>query len=99
MATGPYRPSSAYLWNALYGFGGDDTPTTGAEGDLLVGGTGNDTYYIDYYSSYVIEQAGEGTDAVYTSKEFVLGLWQRDRGRARLRHDGRVLSATNSTTR
>ena len=56
----------------LYGEAGNDVLIGGA-GDFntLVGGTGDDTYRIDRVDT-IVENAGEGTDAVYTSVDFTL---------------------------
>ena len=40
--------------------------------DTLVGGTGNDIYYVHNAADQVVESAGEGTDTVYTDKSYTL---------------------------
>jgi Ca2+-binding RTX toxin-like protein len=50
--------------NILHGGGGTDQ---------LYGQGGNDVYYTDVASTQVFENAGGGTDAVYTSVSYVLG--------------------------
>jgi VCBS repeat-containing protein len=40
--------------------------------DVLVGYGGNDTYYVDSTADFVIENAGGGFDAVYTSASYTL---------------------------
>jgi len=63
---------AAFLSNALYGFGGDDTLTGDGAPVAMFGGTGNDTYYVHDFFDTVFEEAGEGTDTIYTSTDFVL---------------------------
>lgn len=54
--------------DTLYGLGGDDILDSGFggnnDGNVLVGGTGNDTYRIQNATDQVIEQPGEGIDTV-----------------------------------
>ncbi|WP_312336454.1 calcium-binding protein [Anaerospora hongkongensis] len=56
--------------NTLYGLEGDDTLVSTYSGnivsraDRLYGGTGNDTYIINYLFTVIIENDGEGTDTV-----------------------------------
>ena len=40
--------------------------------DTLVGGGGNDIYYVHNAADQVLESAGEGTDTVYTDKSYTL---------------------------
>ena len=65
--------------NALDNFiasytGGNDTLDGGAGVDILSGGLGNDTYIIDNAGDVVVENAGEGTDTVQTTLNYVLGV-------------------------
>jgi Ca2+-binding RTX toxin-like protein len=39
----------------------------GAGMDTMAGGGGNDTYYVDHFFDTIVEDAGEGTDWVYSS--------------------------------
>lgn len=66
----------------LYGFGGNDTIAGGIGNDFLDGGTGtddlagglgNDSYVVDDTNDTVTENAGEGTDLVLASADYVLG--------------------------
>lgn len=57
--------------NTIYGYGGNDTlagamdnETDYGAADVLIGGTGNDTYLVDNTSVQVVEQAGEGYDTI-----------------------------------
>jgi len=56
----------------LYGNGGNDTLDGGAGVDRLAGGIGDDSYYVDNYSDRVVENAGEGTDSVFSTANFKL---------------------------
>ncbi|WP_443113122.1 C39 family peptidase [Herbaspirillum seropedicae] len=50
--------------NILDGLGGADT---------MIGGQGNDRYFVDNVGDRVIEEAGEGIDTVYSSVSMTLG--------------------------
>ncbi len=58
--------------NTLRGLEGNDTLIGGPGSDILFGGTGNDTYVIDSTDDVVVENAGEGTDAVHSSITYSL---------------------------
>ena len=51
----------------LVGGSGDDDLDGGSGWDEMEGGTGHDNYYVDSTGDVVIEWAGEGIDAVYTT--------------------------------
>ncbi len=62
--------------NILRGEGGNDS-LNGQQGvDTMYGGTGNDLYYVDNAGDSVIEFAGEGTDTVYASVNWIMGSTQ-----------------------
>src|SRR5262249_23959399 len=60
--------------DSLAGGDGDDVLdiSLGGGADTLVGGLGNDSYYVDNASDVVIEQAGAGADAIYTTVNYTL---------------------------
>jgi Ca2+-binding RTX toxin-like protein len=59
--------------NKLFGLAGNDTIDGKAGTDSMAGGLGNDRYYVDSYGDHVIENAGEGSDSVYSSASYRLG--------------------------
>ena len=61
------------LNNYLTGNSGDDTISDGGGGaDTMVGGAGNDTYYVNNSADVIIEAAGGGTDTIYASVSYTL---------------------------
>lgn len=57
----------------LVGTSGNDSLDGGTGNDRMFGGGGDDIYYVDSYSDRVIENAGEGTDSVFSGANFILG--------------------------
>jgi Ca2+-binding RTX toxin-like protein len=62
--------------DVIRGFGGNDTLIGDAGADRMEGGTGDDVFYVDNPNDVVIELAGEGSDLVYTSVSYALGIGQ-----------------------
>jgi trimeric autotransporter adhesin len=58
--------------NVLTGLIGDDTLNGGGGADTMIGGIGNDNYYADNSGDIVTEQAGQGTDLVYSTTNHTL---------------------------
>lgn len=54
------------LAQAIYGGDGADTLAGGGGNDTLAGGLGNDTYRIADVNTVITENAGEGSDSVFT---------------------------------
>src|SRR5262245_47519157 len=60
------------LANKLYGNAGNNLLDGRAGADIMRGGAGNDTYFVDDAGDQVIEGAGQGTDAVFSTAHFAL---------------------------
>jgi len=54
------------------GDAGDDVIDGGAGDDVMLGRTGNDAYFVDSGMDTVIENAGEGSDTIYSSIHLTL---------------------------
>ncbi|WP_456388776.1 glycosyl hydrolase [Profundibacter sp.] len=52
--------------NLLIGRGGDDILNGSSGADRMEGGTGDDTYFIDNAGDVIVENAGAGTDIIYS---------------------------------
>src|SRR5262245_9192708 len=60
------------LDNTIYGNTGNNLLNGNAGADIMVGGAGNDTYFVDNANDAVVENAMEGTDAVFASAHYAL---------------------------
>jgi Ca2+-binding RTX toxin-like protein len=61
------------LSNAIYGNSGSNLLDGDAGADGMFGGAGNDVYYVDNAGDVVVENPGEGNDAVFSTAHFRLG--------------------------
>lgn len=64
--------SGNWAANFITGNAGNNVLDGGTDADRLTGGAGDDTYHIDNSGDVVIENAGEGTDGVYSSVSLTL---------------------------
>jgi len=60
------------LANSLFGNGGNNLLDGRTGADVMSGGAGNDTYFVDDGLDRVIESAGEGSDAIFSSVHYIL---------------------------
>jgi Ca2+-binding RTX toxin-like protein len=72
-ATTALSLSGNELHNIVYGNAGDNTLNGGGGADILIGFGGNDNYYVDNAGDVVLEAAGAGNDAIFSSVSYTLG--------------------------
>lgn len=70
--TGDLRINGNNLANTITGNSGNNTINGGTGTDLMTGGAGNDTYAVDNSFDQIVELAGGGNDAVYSSQDIQL---------------------------
>jgi trimeric autotransporter adhesin len=58
--------------NTLTGNAGNNLLDGGAGADIMIGGAGNDVYFVDNIGDQVVENPGEGLDAVLSTAHFRL---------------------------
>jgi Ca2+-binding RTX toxin-like protein len=58
--------------NALYGNAGSNLLDGRGGADYMAGGAGNDVYFVDVAGDTVVENVGEGNDAVFSTAHFAL---------------------------
>jgi serralysin len=56
----------------FYGYEGNDVIDGGLGADKMIGGAGNDTYYVDNAGDTVVENANEGWDQIFASVSYVM---------------------------
>ena len=72
------------LVNLIYGTTGRQSSSTAAGGaDVMIGGAGNDAYFVDNASDFVFENPNEGADTVYSTAHFRLAAERGISGPAR----------------
>src|SRR5262245_38769874 len=72
MSSAFYQCYLTTLANTLNGNAGNNLLDGRGGADVMSGGAGNDTYFVDDAGDQVIEGAGQGTDAVFSTAHFVL---------------------------
>ncbi|MET3431692.1 Ca2+-binding RTX toxin-like protein, partial [Herbaspirillum seropedicae] len=70
---GSYNGTGNFLDNRLIGNSQDNILDGLAGADTMIGGQGNDRYFVDNVGDQVIEEAGEGIDTVYSTVSMTLG--------------------------
>jgi Ca2+-binding RTX toxin-like protein len=58
--------------NSIYGNAGNNLLNGAGGADIMLGGAGNDTYFVDNAGDGVVENPGEGSDAVFSTVDYAL---------------------------
>jgi Ca2+-binding RTX toxin-like protein len=58
--------------NTIFGNAGNNLLNGAGGADTMLGGAGNDTYFVDNAGDGVFENAGEGTDAIFSTVNYTL---------------------------
>jgi trimeric autotransporter adhesin len=58
--------------NTIYGNAGNNLINGAGGADTMLGGAGNDTYFVDNVGDGVVENPGEGSDAVFATVTYAL---------------------------
>ena len=58
--------------NTLYGNTGNNLLNGAGGADTMIGGTSNDTYFVDNVADMVVENASEGADAIFSTVDYAL---------------------------
>lgn len=77
LGTANINATGSRFSNRLVGNAGDNILDGAADADMMIGGKGNDTYYVDHINDKIIENKDQGTDKVYSSVSYSLNVSER----------------------
>jgi serralysin len=70
--SGDFQGYGSNQANTLYGNAGNNLLNGAGGADTMLGGAGNDTYFVDNVGDAVVENPGEGTDAIFSTVDYTL---------------------------
>jgi Ca2+-binding RTX toxin-like protein len=70
--SGDFQGYGSNQANTLYGNSGNNLLNGAGGADTMLGGAGNDTYFVDNVGDGVVENPGEGSDAVFPTVTYAL---------------------------